>query len=334
MMDSSCGRSRGRLAPPFDTAEACGRLDPKRPQVITLTTRDGTALVLEGATHHLHREALQGFAHDLGALLADDHQPRLAHPRRRERPLHRVRGARPPVGRIQEPGGQGPRRVAPPASPRPFAALARRHALRLEDMGQIAVPRALPPHRHQAQRIWAGSRAVWTHRHAVVARIRAARPHWRPARIGPAGRCLGLPPWTPRGTALAHHGRRQHVAPCGHGVWTNRPRRCPPPACRGSHLLPLGHRRHSAPDQAHHDRAHHRPRPPPRPQANEPLRLAGITPLQLAWGEPGRGQQGCQRLVHRLDRRPGARRAVTKLRRGPALRRLGCPGRASSSAAS
>jgi hypothetical protein len=74
------------LAPPFDKAEVFHMFDQKGHQVVTLTTLHRTAIVIEGAKHHLHREAFQGFTQRLGDLLADRHQHRIEHQRRIELP--------------------------------------------------------------------------------------------------------------------------------------------------------------------------------------------------------------------------------------------------------
>jgi hypothetical protein len=63
-----------RLAPPLDDAQELGMLGQKRHQITTLATLHGAAIVIEGAKHHRHRDALQGFAQDLGYLLTDRDQ--------------------------------------------------------------------------------------------------------------------------------------------------------------------------------------------------------------------------------------------------------------------
>ena len=64
------------------------------------------------------------------------------------------------------------------------------------------------------------------------------------------------------------------------------------------HLLHLGHGGHPPPDQAHHDGDDHRQGQDPLPHTDEPLRLAGITPFQLARGQPRRTEQFRQTLFH------------------------------------
>ena len=74
------------LAPAFQKAEAFRMLDQKGHEVVSLTTLHCTALEIEGAKPHLHRDAFQGFTQRLGDLLADRHQHRIEHQRRIELP--------------------------------------------------------------------------------------------------------------------------------------------------------------------------------------------------------------------------------------------------------
>src|SRR6266849_3330727 len=148
------------LAPTFDDAQEFGMFCQKQDQIVGLATLYGTTVVVEGTKHHFDRDPLQGFAQHLCHLLADRQQHRIENERGVELQLDGIGGARPQVRQIQHPFGQRERILDPPASPVQLTDLAGRQLLRIEDVGQIAVPRSLPQDRHHAQRMRTGVRAV------------------------------------------------------------------------------------------------------------------------------------------------------------------------------
>src|SRR4029450_12785860 len=72
----------------------------------------------------------------------------------------------------------------------------------------------------------------------------------------------------------------------------------------------------------HDNRHHHGQREEPLPHPDDPLRLPGIAPLQLAWSQQGRTEQVRQTLFHLFHRWHGNLGAVTKLGMGTGLRML------------
>ena len=156
----------------------------KRHQMVTLATLDRATIVIKRAKHHLHRDPLQGFAQGLGNLLTDRHQHRVENQGGIDLQLHRIGRARPHVGQIQEPFGQGERVLDAPAAPIQLADLAGRQHLRSKDIGQIPIPGTLPQDRHHAQRIRAGVRAILPHLDDRVTIIRAFAQHLHGAICG------------------------------------------------------------------------------------------------------------------------------------------------------
>jgi hypothetical protein len=132
------------LTLPLDDPQEFGMFGQKRHQRVTLTTLDRATVMIERAQHHLHRDALQGFAQGLGHLLTDRHQDRIEHQRGINLPRHGIGRARPHVGQIQEPFGESTRVLEAPPTPRPLADLASRPHLRIKDVGQIPLPGTLP----------------------------------------------------------------------------------------------------------------------------------------------------------------------------------------------
>ena len=157
-------------------------LEQQGHQVVTLTTLHRAAIVREGAQHHRHCEAFHGVTQRLGDLLAARHQHRLEPQHRLELPRDRIRRARPHVGQIQAPCGQGPRLLDPPASLRPLTDLAGRQPWGSAPMGQRALPGTLPPHRDQPPWRRAGMRALRAPGKACVPIVGATAQHRHGAR--------------------------------------------------------------------------------------------------------------------------------------------------------
>jgi hypothetical protein len=151
------------LTPTLDNAQKLGMLRQKQDQLLVLAVLHRTAIVVQGAQHHLHRDALSGCAQDLRDLLTEHEQYGRANQRRGELQLHGIGGTRPPIRQLHHPFGQRERLLDPPASPGQLAALTSRQPLGIKPMGQRALPHALPHYRAHAHRIRARVRPVVAH---------------------------------------------------------------------------------------------------------------------------------------------------------------------------
>jgi hypothetical protein len=281
------------LTLPLDDPQACGMVGQQRHQLVTLATLARATLMIEGATHPLPREALQGFAQGLGPLRTDRHQDRIAQPRGIDLPRHGMGRARPPGGHLHEPCGERARVLEAPPAPIPLADLAGRHHLRLTDVRPIARPGARPPGRHQTPRRPAGVRARRPHLDDLVAlRWAGAQPlHGAIGGLRPqAGdqarlrRRTGIAPRNAENTHVPPH--QPAPRPCGQD--------------RRRQPLVMGRRRRgierpprSVAARCHHDHpcaCHHQPRPLPQDRRGVAPRCQrrAVPPRQPGAGLPDR----------------------------------------------